>query len=415
MSCSPGSSTTTPLARDDWVRLRNRLPSLPDGRAFRAILAATIVSQLGDWSGRLAAALIVAERSGGSPLAVGAVGLVLAAPHVGPGQLVTAYLERFGRRPVLVGCDSLRMVAFLALAFLPLDTVPFLLVLAVAAMADQPFEATASAAIVEIVRPDEVDEAIRIRQLTRQVTTMIGLGVGGLLAAWTSAAFVLGFDAFTFAVSALLIRSVRGTLAHRPATTSSVRTVIADGVKFLASDRVSRRAVLATLVVVVAGMAVEGQVTVLGPELVGAGPSAIGLMAMAAPAGTLVAVALQGKRAGDDAMARAVVVSLFAAVIAIASFEVGGSVPVLVVAFFAVGVMYQLSVTANVIVAQRVPAARRATTFGLVQGVVGAAHGLGAWLGGIGIELIGPQRGAQIALGATSVLVLLAPHLRREG
>jgi len=185
--------------------------------------------------------------------------------------------------------------------------------------------------------------------------------------------------------------------------------MLTDGSAFLASDRLSRQAVLATLVVIIAGMGVEGQVAVLGPALAEAGPTGIGLMAMAAPIGTVLAVALLGGESGSRAFRRSIAMSCAAAAVAILLIEVTTSPVPLIGAFFAVGVIYQLSVTANITVAQRVPTERRATTFGLVQGVVTAAHGLGAWLGGVAILVFNAQRGAQAMLLLAALLLVIAP------
>ena len=108
---------------------------LAGGKDFRLILGAGIVSQLGDWSARLALALLVLERGGG-PAVVGVVGMLFTIPWLGPGQLLTAWSARFPRRTVMVVCDTIRAVVFLAIGISELPTAPMLVLVAIAAMAD---------------------------------------------------------------------------------------------------------------------------------------------------------------------------------------------------------------------------------------------------------------------------------------
>ena len=87
---------------------------LTTGRDFRLIWSASIASQLGDWAARLALALLVLERGGGATT-VGVIGALFVVPWLGPGQLLTAWSARFGRRVVLIACDSFRGVAFIVI------------------------------------------------------------------------------------------------------------------------------------------------------------------------------------------------------------------------------------------------------------------------------------------------------------
>ena len=76
------------------------------GRDFRLIWTAGIVSQLGDWSARLALALLVLGRSG-KATTVGIVAALFVIPWLGAGQMLTAWSTRFSRRMV-VACGRRR-------------------------------------------------------------------------------------------------------------------------------------------------------------------------------------------------------------------------------------------------------------------------------------------------------------------
>src|SRR5689334_19187821 len=84
-------------------------------RNFRLIWLAQLASELGDWAGRLALAVIVEQRTG-SALMVALVTAATIAPFVGIGQALSARLERFPRKRVLVFADLGRAIIFSSLA-----------------------------------------------------------------------------------------------------------------------------------------------------------------------------------------------------------------------------------------------------------------------------------------------------------
>src|SRR5437868_6853906 len=76
-------------------------------RSFRLLWSAQILSELGDWAGRLALAILVAERTGSTTLTA----LVTSAsvlPYLGPGQLFAVWTNRFPRRSVIIVSDLSR-------------------------------------------------------------------------------------------------------------------------------------------------------------------------------------------------------------------------------------------------------------------------------------------------------------------
>ena len=127
---------------------------LTPGRDFRLIWSAGIISQLGDWSARLALALLVLSRGRGATT-VGVVALLFIVPWLGVGQMLTAWSARFGHRIVLVSCDTFRGLAFIAIGTTDPPTPALLVIVGFAALADPVFEATKSAFVTEIVSKEE--------------------------------------------------------------------------------------------------------------------------------------------------------------------------------------------------------------------------------------------------------------------
>ena len=177
---------------------------LTPGRNFRLIWTAGIVSQLGDWSARLALALLVLERSGGAAT-VGLVGVLFVVPWLGVGQLLTAWSARFGRRAVLMSCDGFRGVAFLAIGTVDMSTPVLLVVVLLAALADPVFEATKSALITETVTKDDYSDAIQVMHVANQAASLVGYAGGGLLVGFFGAETTLTLNGLTFLLSAVLV------------------------------------------------------------------------------------------------------------------------------------------------------------------------------------------------------------------
>lgn len=270
---------------------------LPIGRDFRLIWTAGIVSQLGDWSARLALALLVLQR-GGTAVMVGVIGMLFVAPWLGIGQALTALSTRFGRRVVLIACDSFRGIAFVVIGTWSPPTVPLLVIVGLAALADPVFEATKSAFVTEIVPKHDYSEAIQMTQVANQSASLIGYALGGVIVGLVGAEATLNLNGFTFLVSALLL-----ILVSQPGVQeapSRVGASIGAGLGFLRTDRISAVGFYVTVLSVATAMSVESQAAVYGKLVAAFSDQTIGLLSAITPAATLVAVALM-KTSGDEA------------------------------------------------------------------------------------------------------------------
>ncbi|MEZ5279754.1 MAG: MFS transporter [Acidimicrobiales bacterium] len=387
------------------VKAALAFPRLPDSRDFRKVWIASIISQLGDWSARLAIGILIFDRTG-SAVYVGTAALIFIAPYFGFGQILTAWAERFQRRTVMVNCDALRGAAFVALALLDPPLPIFFAILFISASADPVFEANVSATIVESVDTTQYDAAIRLRHLSLQAATLGGLGLGGLLVGWFDARQVLLADALTFAFSALILGRITAR-RHAAGESPSIRETFMGGIDFLRRDQTSRNAVLATMLTIAAGMSVQAQSPVLGKELADLEPQMIGVLAMLAPAGSIFAITVVSTAGSDRRLYyRNLVVSIGAAAVAAVLIGLSSRPVALFIAFFTLGFVYQTSMTSNIIVGKRIPSDRRAVVFGMLQALIIISNGAGAWLGGLFIELFGPGRGAQVGLAMAGLAAL---------
>ena len=127
------------MARGRIGRRLGPLGSALRQRDFRLVWEAQLLSELGDWAARVALALLVFNRTH-SPALTATVTAVGMLPWLGIGQALAALGDRFPRRGVMVGCDVLRAVLYLAMTVT--HPIWLLLVFAfIAASAAPPFEA----------------------------------------------------------------------------------------------------------------------------------------------------------------------------------------------------------------------------------------------------------------------------------
>ena len=373
---------------------------VPD-RDFRLIWSASVVSQLGDWASRLALALLLLARGEG-PAVIGIAGALFVAPWLGIGQLLTAWSTRFGRRAVLIGCDSLRGIAFVIIGLADLS-VPFILVLVgVAALADPVFEATKSAFVTEIVTTDDYAAAIQVTHVANQAASLVGYAAGGLLVAALGAETTLSLNGLSFLVSAGLVAFVSQPGTQH--TERSSRPSLATSLGFLRHDRLSALAFGATLLAVTTAMSVESQVTVYGSRVADLGDTALGLLSASTPAATLVVVALlRTPRQDRTALRRGLIVAAGAAAVGAATLYAGTGAVLSFVGFALVGVVFAFPTITNVVVGRRLPDHDRVRIFSILQGGVFLGLSGGAIAGGLLSELTSPERAAGSALVVCAV------------
>ena len=379
---------------------------LAGGRDFRLILGAGIVSQLGDWSARLALALLVLERGNG-PAIVGVVGMLFTLPWLGPGQLLTAWSARFPRRTVMVVADSLRAVVFLAIGLADLATAPMLVLVAIAAMADPAFEATKSALITDVVSKQEYANAIQSIHVTNQSSSLLGYGLGGLLVGLVGADTTLTLNGLSFALSTALIIMIRHRGFHEDEARESPS--LRNGVRFLRGDPISAVAFGVTVLAASLAMSVESQVAVYGQVVSGLDEELIGVLSAVTPAATLVAVTMMRMEGTDgELLTRVLAVGAVASAGACALLWWGAGEVLAFVAFALVGVVFLVVTTTNVVVGRRLPDDNRVSIFSILQSGVFLGLSLGALLGGVMSEATSPETAAGLALLVCTVGLVLA-------
>lgn len=391
--------------------------------AVRLLWLAKLASEVGDWAGRLALAILVYEQSR-SPLATAAVTAVSLAPWLGLGQVLTALTERYAHRTVMVGADLVRLLCFAVLALVHLPVGVLLAVSFLAAAATPPFEGARAATLpaacgLGTAASDGGDDgpaerlygqALRLFNATFQTGLLVGYAAGGLLVALISARGALLVDAATFAVSALLVaglprsRPDRGSDgAATGASPLTVTTRLATACRVLREDRLLGWSVLLMVGAAAACMAAESLLVVFCTAFAGGAPISTGLVSAVVPLGALLATPLlpgSGEHAGLVRLSAAVTAAgaaVSAGLLLLAPHLWTG-----LVVFAVLGGLSVLTIPLGAVLGARLPRENRATCFSVVQGALMVAQaGAAAVSGAL----------ADVVPVATAIALLCLPAL----
>jgi predicted MFS family arabinose efflux permease len=392
------------------TRIRTLTSPLAD-RSLRRLWYARTISELGNWAARIALSLHVFAESG-SALAATAVTAVSVLPHLGIGQLLGTLADRFPHRTVMVSADLVRGLLYLVLAGTDLP-VPWVLALAfLAGMGDPPFVAAYSAALPQLAG----DRYLVVQTLftsTRQVMVLSGFALGGLLVAASSPTIALALNGASFFLGALFLVGIRSTRSsargHRePLIRPAVRALTSDRLIVVSAGVVTMGALL--------GIAVESLVVAYAAHL-DLGPTGAGLLATVAPAAAVVTSFFLPSAGRHRALVR-LVCRTSAVMTAVAGlvFLVDSPMPLVLVGFLAAGAMDVLTVPAGVVIGQRLPQASRGTAFSFLEGVLMAAHALGAVTAGLLASVVAvPTAAALLAVPAGAAAVIGLVLIRERG
>ena len=187
--------------------------------AFRRLLAALAVSQVGDWLYNLALAVVVYDRTHSS-LWIGATTAARVVPFVVLGPLGGVLADRFDRRRVMIASDAIRMALMLLLAVVAAVGLPILLAPVIAALATAasvPYLPCVSAVIPRLVRDEDLPGANAARSATTGLGVVAGPALGGILLLLGSPAIAIAVNALTFGLSAVAVLAIGNRDAFRAA------------------------------------------------------------------------------------------------------------------------------------------------------------------------------------------------------
>lgn len=350
-------------------------------REFRWLWLADMQSLVGDQLARVALSVLVFTQTGSGLLTAGVYALTYLPALLGS-ILLGSLADRMPRRALLVTGDLVRAVllAVMALPGMPLGVMAGLLVVAV--VVGTPWRAAESALVADILDGKGYALGAGLRVATTQGAQLLGFAVGGAVVAFVGPRATLGFDAATFAVSAVLIRlglRRRPVVSHPESSQNGGRRWL-DGVAVVFRDRQLRLllglAWLAGLFVVPEGLAAPYAATL------GGGAATVGLLLAAGPAGVLLGSVLFVRLLPEKA--RIALVGPLAVTAGVpllfCGLQPGLAVTLLLWAVCGVCSAYQVQIIVEYVTA--VPNSQRGQAIGVASAGLLAAQGVGLLAGG---------------------------------
>lgn len=179
---------------------------LRQNSAFRRLYVAQLISFGGDWFATVALLGLVLELTNSAAAASLVIvlqtgGFALASPLGG------ILADRMDRRRLMVAADFLRVPVALALVVVRTPDALWICFLAITllAVAAAAFEPASSAALPNLVEPDQLGEANVLLGAAWGVMLAVGAGLGGLVAATLGRDAAFAINAASFGLSGLLI------------------------------------------------------------------------------------------------------------------------------------------------------------------------------------------------------------------
>ena len=189
--------------------------------AFRRLLSALAISQIGDWLYNLALVVLVYDRTHSAAWA-GVTTAARVVPVVALGPLGGVLADRFDRRRIMIVSDLARMGLMVLLAAVAAARLPILLAPLIAATAtafSAPYLPCVAAVTPRVVEDADLPGANAARSAVAGLGIIVGPALGGLLLLLGSPAFAFALNAVTFGLSALALLAIRadGAFATRRA------------------------------------------------------------------------------------------------------------------------------------------------------------------------------------------------------
>lgn len=383
-------------------------------RDFRLLLFGQTASQLGAQVSGVAVPLLAVLVLGASPLQLGLVTASGTVAFAVIGLPAGAWVDRWRRRPVLVGSDLVRagLLGTVPLAGL-LGVLSVGQVMAVAlgvGAARVFFDVGYQSYVPSVVGGERVLAGNSAMETVRACGQVAGPGLGGWLVGWAGAAQVVWIQVGTYALSAASLLAIR---VREPAPARAagrrLREEVAEGLRFVARSPVLR----ATALTSAAGnfaFAVASAVNVIFmSRVVGLSAAQIGLVTGAGSVAALAGAALTPALARWLGSGRVVWVSLAATgpLTLLGPLAQRGPLAVLVGVGAAAGELGQIvyAITSLSLRQRLCPAGMLGRVGATMRFLIMGLAPLGALLGGV----LGEFAGVRATLWASFALILLSP------
>ncbi|MFB6290513.1 MAG: MFS transporter [Candidatus Bipolaricaulia bacterium] len=251
---------------------------------FMKLWLGQLVSRLGDGIHEIALAWLVLELTG-SALSMGAILAVSVTPNILFGLPAGVFVDRFNRKKVMVYSDLARTLFVLVIpAAYVLGNLQVWMIFAVAFLtstAEAFYGPAQQSSIPNLVKEQNLDPANSLVQITRAVSTLFGLSLGGAVVAMVGAANAFYLDSLSFFLSMVSISLISYGTVNREGIEglwSDLAEKIKGGLNYAMNDPFIKR-----LIILAAGINfVFAPINVIIPffakEVMGLGATIYGIM-----------------------------------------------------------------------------------------------------------------------------------------
>lgn len=292
------------------MRTREAYRSVLAIRDARALIAASAASQLGDWLYN-AALLGYVYGATGSAAWVGAATICRLLPYVLLGPVGGVVADRYDRRTILLTGDVLRCLHMLALAAVVATEGPVVLVIALTALASAAGTAERPAAMAllpRLVGESRLGPANALLHTVQDLGVIVGPALGAVLLTVAPDAVAFLVNGLTFAVSALLVSTMRRHVAPQGAQRDEgARAQLRDG---LQTARITPFVVPLFVVVAMVEFTYGAQTVQLvlyGEHVLGLGAGGYGYLLAAAGVGGVLGAGVNARLAASTRVSGIVV------------------------------------------------------------------------------------------------------------
>ena len=362
-------------------------------RNYRLFFGGQSVSLAGSWITRVATSWLV-YRLTGSELLLGVVGFCGQIPALVLTPFAGALVDRVDRRKVLLWAQWLSAAQSAVLAALTLAnriTIPELIVLQLIQGAVNAFEMPARQSfVVEMVEDKrDLSNAIALNSMMVNGSRVIGPSIGGAL--------IAGFgEGWCFAVDAVSYLGVIWSLMAMRTTPSTVRTLapaleqIRDGWNYVRASAPIRTCLTLVAISSVMGMPYMVLMPVMAKEVLGGGPSTLGLLMTSVGVGALAAGVYLASRTSVRGLSRVILTGtvLFGAGLAGFSFTQHVGMAACMLAVAGVGFISQMA-SSNTLIQTIVDEQFRGRVMGFYTMAIVGTIPVGSLLAGVVAERVG--------------------------
>ena len=397
----------------------------PTARAYRDVLAipgaraligASAASQIGDWlyNAALLGYVYSTTHSAGW---VGAATICRLLPYVLLGPVGGTIADRYRRRTVLLAGDALRLLVMAALALTVASAGPVALVIAFTALASAAGCAEKPAAMAllpRLVGETRLGPANALLHTVQDLGVLIGPAIGAILLAVAPDWVAFAANGVTFAVSALLISTMRPDAAPAAGRASGVAQ-LGGGLRMVRTTAFAPWLIVVVAMVEFTYGAQTVQLVVYARQSLGLGSGGYGVLLTAAGVGGLVSAAANGRLSTSRRVSLIVIVT---GSLACATQLAYAGVQVLAIALAVTVIgnagLVSCEVVAETALARIVPREALGRVIGVFDAVSVAAMVAGAILAPVLLAATS-LRASLLILGAAAVTITLLCRLGLRG